>query len=172
MRTHSLVPLLAVLGTLSAGCSVEDQVEPQASGSDTEELRYSQDGCRASGGKVEVDFCCRASKSFPNTCGVGACGCSWSSSHAVYVCACPAGSCFNGTRCVSRAPAPTQSSASKACQQSGGTVTKSSCCLSSSDFPNTCRIGACGCSAEYSHPVNVCRCPTGKCWNGSGCVGS
>jgi hypothetical protein len=56
------------------------------------------------------------------------------------------------------------------CLASGGTVGESLCCLSSADFPNTCLIGACGCSAENSHAVKTCRCPAGSCFNGTACM--
>jgi len=58
----------------------------------------------------------------------------------------------------------------KSCIDSGGTVRTSLCCKSSSDFPNNCLIGACGCSPENSHEVKVCDCPEGKCFDGSMCV--
>lgn len=58
----------------------------------------------------------------------------------------------------------------QACINSGGTVNTSLCCASVGDFPNTCLIGACGCSPENSHNVKVCDCPEGKCFNGNSCV--
>ena len=58
----------------------------------------------------------------------------------------------------------------EACVGSGGTVTVSSCCLSASDFPNLCLMGACGCSPDNSHDVKICDCGEGKCFNGSACV--
>jgi len=57
----------------------------------------------------------------------------------------------------------------KACVNSGGTVSTSKCCKSASDFPNSCAIGACGCSPENSHEVKICDCGDG-CWNGTKCV--
>lgn len=56
------------------------------------------------------------------------------------------------------------------CLASGGTTGEAVCCLSSNDFPNTCLIGACGCSAENSHAVKTCDCPAGSCFNGTACV--
>ena len=58
------------------------------------------------------------------------------------------------------------------CIASGGTVTTQLCCQSSGDFPNTCLIGACGCSPDNSKEVKVCDCGEGKCWNGYECVAS
>jgi len=65
------------------------------------------------------------------------------------------------------APSPEQ-----ACVASGGTVSTSLCCLSTSDFPNTCSIGACGCPRQDSHEVQVCNCGAGTCFGGAsvGCV--
>jgi hypothetical protein len=57
-------------------------------------------GCVESGGIVKSSLCCRSSGDFPNTCAVGACGCAPAYSHEVSVCACPDGTCFNGTACV------------------------------------------------------------------------
>lgn len=58
------------------------------------------------------------------------------------------------------------------CINSGGTITTQLCCKSARDFPNTCLIGACGCSPNNSHDVKVCDCGEGKCWDSKGkCVG-
>jgi len=57
----------------------------------------------------------------------------------------------------------------KACVESGGTISTSKCCKMTSDFPNSCLIGACGCSPENSHEVKVCECSDG-CWNGTKCT--
>lgn len=57
-----------------------------------------------------------------------------------------------------------------ACTNSGGTVTTSSCCKSVSGFPNSCLIGACGCSPDNSHDIKTCDCGEGKCFNGTSCV--
>ncbi|HVN65032.1 MAG TPA: hypothetical protein VMT31_00250 [Methanomicrobiales archaeon] len=62
------------------------------------------------------------------------------------------------------------STAEAGCLASGGTVGAGTCCLSSDDFPGSCAIGACGCSAENSHAVKTCTCPAGKCFNGTACV--
>jgi hypothetical protein len=62
------------------------------------------------------------------------------------------------------------SGAEAGCLASGGTVGEATCCLSSNDFPSSCVIGACGCSAENSHAVKICTCPSGRCFNGTACV--
>lgn len=58
----------------------------------------------------------------------------------------------------------------QACLLSGGTIGASLCCLSASDFPNLCLIGACGCSPADSHEVKICDCGEGKCFDGTECV--
>ena len=58
----------------------------------------------------------------------------------------------------------------KSCLNSGGTPTTALCCQTTSDFPNTCLIGACGCSSANSHQVKVCDCGEGKCFNGNECI--
>ncbi len=58
----------------------------------------------------------------------------------------------------------------QACISSGGTVATAMCCKSTGDFPNTCLIGACGCSLENSHEVKVCDCGEGKCFNEEECI--
>jgi len=58
----------------------------------------------------------------------------------------------------------------QSCLDSGGTVATSSCCESTDDFPNLCVIGACGCSLENSHEVNICNCPEEQCFDGEECV--
>jgi hypothetical protein len=56
------------------------------------------------------------------------------------------------------------------CKEAGGTVVTEQCCASVSDFPNTCLVGACGCSPEYSAPRKVCECPAGTCFDGTNCA--
>ena len=58
----------------------------------------------------------------------------------------------------------------EACVSSGGIVETVLCCNSAKDFPNSCLIGACGCSPANSHQVNICNCGEGKCFNGSSCI--
>jgi hypothetical protein len=57
----------------------------------------------------------------------------------------------------------------QACIDSGGTVETAMCCLATSDFPDSCLIGACGCSLENSHQVKTCDCGEGRCFDGSEC---
>lgn len=56
------------------------------------------------------------------------------------------------------------------CIEEGGAVETRLCCKATGDFPNTCLIGACGCSPDYSHEVKVCVCGEGECWDETGCV--
>lgn len=58
----------------------------------------------------------------------------------------------------------------QSCTDSGGTVRTSLCCESTGDFPNNCLIGACGCSPENSHEVQICDCGEDKCFDGNTCV--
>jgi len=58
----------------------------------------------------------------------------------------------------------------QSCLDSGGTITTASCCKSVSDLPNTCLIGACGCSPTNSHEVKTCDCGSEKCFNGEKCI--
>jgi len=46
------------------------------------------------------------------------------------------------------------------CAQTGGAVVTQSCCTRTSDFPNTCMMGACNCEPVNSHDVQYCQCPT------------
>jgi hypothetical protein len=57
-----------------------------------------------------------------------------------------------------------------ACISSGGTVITGSCCKTVGDFPNTCSIGACGCSPANSHEVKICDCGPNSCFDGTKCV--
>ena len=57
-------------------------------------------GCELSGGRVITGLCCGSTADFPNTCAIGACGCGPDNSHEVAICECPAGQCFDGSRCV------------------------------------------------------------------------
>ena len=58
----------------------------------------------------------------------------------------------------------------QACIDSGGQLSTSTCCLATDDYPDTCLVGACGCSPEDSHEVKVCDCEEGKCFDGNECV--
>jgi hypothetical protein len=56
------------------------------------------------------------------------------------------------------------------CVFSGGSIKTSLCCNLTGDFPNSCLIGACGCSPTNSHQVKNCECGEGKCFNGHVCI--
>jgi hypothetical protein len=61
--------------------------------------------------------------------------------------------------------------AEQRCLATGGTPRMAGCCLSSGDFPDSCAVGACGCSPASSHPVTICGCPAGACFSpGRGCL--
>lgn len=136
--------------------------------------------CTKSGGTVSTGQCCQTAVDFPNTCAVGACGCAPASSHQVKVCECPTGTCFDGTECTGAGGSggaaggggsggAAGGGGAAACVAAGGTVVTQSCCTSAGDFPNTCGVGACGCSPSNSHDIQACQCPSGKCWDGSTC---
>ena len=56
------------------------------------------------------------------------------------------------------------------CTSSGGQITSTSCCTNQGDFPDSCLVGACGCSPASSHTVATCTCPTGSCFStNTGC---
>jgi len=74
----------------------------------------------------------------------------------------------NSSKVIEKAGGKTKKQ--KSCLNSGGTVSTSSCCQATDDFPNTCLIGACGCSPTDSHQVKVCDCGDGKCFDGSECI--
>lgn len=139
--------------------------------------------CLTTGGQVGSGLCCTSVSEFPGTCSVGACGCAPSSSHTIPTCTCPGASCFSQTAgCIfsggqgtggaggndARAldvPASTDATGlSSLCTSTGGQVSSASCCASSSDFPNMCLVGACGCSPSSSHTVAVCTCPSNSCF--------
>lgn len=62
-----------------------------------------------------------------------------------------------------------KSTQEQGCFDSGGTVSMSSCCESTGDFPNSCLSGACGCSPNNSCQVKICNCGDGKCFDGEKC---
>jgi len=63
-----------------------------------------------------------------------------------------------------------QSDAESNCLSSGGSIGTENCCLSTNNFPNTCTIGACACSENYSHSIQTCNCPPGTCFDGNTCA--
>jgi hypothetical protein len=57
------------------------------------------------------------------------------------------------------------------CTSTGGTVSTTSCCLSTGDFPDSCGTGPCGCSPDNSHDVASCACPGNQCFDPvQGCI--
>lgn len=65
---------------------------------------------------------------------------------------------------------PPEQTALKNCLESGGQTITASCCLSTSHFPNTCLIGACGCAPDQSHNIQICDCGPDKCFDGNRCI--
>lgn len=56
------------------------------------------------------------------------------------------------------------------CIDSGGKVSTSMCCKQTTDFPNLCFVGACGCSPDNSYQIKTCDCGPNKCFNGNQCI--
>jgi hypothetical protein len=78
-----------------------------------------------------------------------------------------------GNECVAAAEGISvlyQGECEQQCVGSGGQLSTAMCCKSAGDFPNTCAFGACGCSPENSHQVNICDCGPEKCFDGMRCV--
>jgi hypothetical protein len=51
------------------------------------------------------------------------------------------------------------------CEATGGTVTTALCCKSVGDYPDTCKVGACGCAPGASRAVISCLCPANECYD-------
>jgi hypothetical protein len=145
----------------------DQQVAPQVESLGAATAALPADSCTASGGQVGKSACCLSTGDFPPSCSTGACGCAPWYSHSVAVCRCPSGSCFDGTECV---PNGSVDPREQACKSSGGVVKTLSCCASVGDFPSSCLGGACGCAPASSHPVKVCTCASGMCFDGKTCV--
>ncbi len=59
--------------------------------------------CVATGGTLDTARCCAATGDFPNTCAIGGCSCSPTSSHDVMTCNCAGNQCFEpGVGCHAR----------------------------------------------------------------------
>jgi hypothetical protein len=84
---------------------------------------------------------------------------------------CPDGSAVGriGPNCEF-SPCPAAPTQETACLSSGGQATSSLCCKSADDFPNTCLVGACGCSPDNSKSIKTCDCGEGKCFDGATCT--
>jgi hypothetical protein len=86
MAKNLLIPLLLVFSLAMSGCT-----------SPPEDMKKA---CTDSGGTVNIQACCKSSEDFPDTCGIGACGCSFAESHQIWVCECGEGRCFDGRKCI------------------------------------------------------------------------
>lgn len=146
------VATVTIAATLAAFCGVAAQPATQ---------------CAGTGGEVSTSICCKGVADFPNTCILGACGCSPDSSREVQVCSCPGSDrCFDGTECTDVRSAGLAERCS-----SYGTVETRLCCKGAANFPNTCIPGPCGCSPEDSEEVKVCSCAARDyCFDGSECT--
>jgi hypothetical protein len=81
----------------------------------------------------------------------------------------PSGCCGMGPD-VDKTVLLTSSAPAALCVATGGTVTMGSCCQGTSDFPDLCTTGPCGCGPQSSHMVQICSCSGTKCFKpGVGC---
>ena len=61
--------------------------------------------------------------------------------------------------------------AAELCTSTGGIVTTANCCANGvASFPDTCIIGACGCSPASSVTIMICSCAAGCFSPDVGCV--
>lgn len=168
------VALCVVVGLSSCNCGSEG---PSDGGVDAG-LDGGQDAgtdgglaalCVATGGSVSTGLCCASTGDFPNLCLTGPCGCAPANSHDVQVCTCSAG-CFDPAVGCVRADGGVDGGDEALCTGTDGTVTNTSCCLATGDFPNLCSVGACSCAPANSHQVRTCACSGGQCYEpGVGC---
>ena len=93
------IALIAVLGVLGA-CSDGSPAPAQDGGADAagDAGGGPAELCAQTGGTVGTQLCCGSVTDFPDTCGVGNCGCSPSASHEVQVCTCTGGRCFSADK--------------------------------------------------------------------------
>jgi hypothetical protein len=66
---------------------------------------------------------------------------------------------------------PDGGSLASACLATMGQIESGLCCTSATDFPNTCAVGACGCSPANSHTISQCACASGCFLPPHGCAG-
>ncbi len=89
------------VATRADGSILEFQPAPGQDG-----LMSPSERCTRSGGTEGSASCCGLVGDFPNTCRAGTCGCAPGSSHAVQVCQCPPGQCFDGKSCTAATTPP------------------------------------------------------------------
>ena len=167
--------------------SVDDLIAAVNSALTGCETMPGRQACRRSGGVAALEGCCPGVGDFRNSCSLGTCGdCAFELRHAVTICGCGAGRCFDGASCVAGAtltptptlnpqiptPTTTPDDSVLPCLQTGGTEALRSCCLGAGRYPNTCDVDTCACPLEVSHHVSVCDCGVGRCYDPrrGGCV--
>lgn len=116
---------------------------------------------------MSTALCCKGVGDFPNTCNIGACGCSPENSEEVQVCSCLVRDyCFDGSQCKYLIDPEGE----KRCEESGGTVSSDLCCKGLDHFPNTCAGSCDNCSSEDQWLIPVCSCPgSNPCFDGNEC---
>ena len=105
MSRSALVCVVA-LGAAACGGSTNAPVDASTSDMAQRADGGAGDTCIASGGQVVERMCCATEHPFPQTCTVGACGCSPMNSAPIATCQCPSGTCFDGIACVKSSPGP------------------------------------------------------------------
>ncbi len=85
-------------GFLNKGEKTENPENISGDSFNEEELT-AEEKCLDSGGEVSSGLCCKEANDFPNTCSIGACGCSEDNSELKLVCDCEDG-CFDGEKCT------------------------------------------------------------------------
>jgi hypothetical protein len=152
--------MLGCEGGRSAKCCVPAAPNPYACDTSADCVMVKADccGCQMGGSSVAVNRAfADAAQPDPATCEGIMC-------LAVYNCTGVA-ACLSGLCGIVDNGSPQAS-----CALSGGTVETASCCMSTPDFPNLCRIGPCGCSPANSHEIQVCQCGDGMCFDGTSCA--
>ncbi|MEO8606110.1 MAG: hypothetical protein ABI629_26300 [bacterium] len=106
---RACLPVLLCLGLLAA-CGADDDHRAAATptatavptATATPTINPLAQACVDAGGIVTSGSCCSSASDFPNTCGLGICGCSPSSSRQLRLCECPTGQCWSGSDCRAR----------------------------------------------------------------------
>ncbi|MBN1771421.1 MAG: hypothetical protein JXB32_09180 [Deltaproteobacteria bacterium] len=153
--------MLECEGGRSAKCCVPEDPNPYGCAVNDDCVAVNADCCGCSMGGTSV----AVNRAFADAAGPDPATCAGIMCTAVYNCwGAPA--CIDGL-CSLIAPDSPESR----CLAAGGAISTASCCLSTGDFPNLCRIGPCGCSPANSHEIRVCDCGEGRCFDGTTCVG-
>ena len=147
-------------GGRSAKCCVPEDPNPYACAVDADCVAVNADCCGCSMGGTSV----AVNRAFADVASPDPATCVGTACLAVY-------NCRGTPACVDGLCGMIDDTPEARCVAAGGTVSTASCCLSTGDFPDLCRIGPCGCSPANSHAIQVCDCGEGRCFDGTTCVG-